>query len=288
MKSTINFYYNLFPTNIIEKDNFFYFWVNENKFYFVPFENDINVVMKIYERLVQDKKKVNKIILNKDKNLVTVYKSKYYALIMVDCIENEIVDLNDFFSVILDSVPVDWGSVWERKIDYLEYQVNQRALGKDNILNSFGYYVGMAENAIQYYNLLEKKDVVVGIQHKRIYANNYEINYYNPLNMIVDYNVRDIAEYIKFSFFDNKLNIDNIIRYINKMNLNSTMMNLLYIRLIFPTYYFDNYEKYLDNYLDEKILINILNKASSYENFLKSFYQYYGERYNLLRIDWFF
>jgi len=288
MKSTINFYYNLFPTNIIKKDNFFYFWVNENKFYFVPFENDINVVMKIYERLVQDKKKVNKIILNKDKNLVTVYKSKYYALIMVDCIENEIVDLNDFFSVILDSVPVDWGSVWERKIDYLEYQVNQRALGKDNILNSFGYYVGMAENAIQYYNLLEKKDVVVGIQHKRIYANNYEINYYNPLNMIVDYNVRDIAEYIKFSFFDNKLNIDNIIRYINKMNLNSTMMNLLYIRLIFPTYYFDNYEKYLDNYLDEKVLINILNKASSYENFLKNFYQYYGERYNLLRIDWFF
>jgi len=288
MKSTINFYYNLFPIKIIEKDNFFYFWVNENKFYFVPFENDINVVMKIYERLVQDKKKVNKIILNKDKNLVTVYKSKYYALIMVDCIENEIVDLNDFFSVILDSVPVDWGSVWERKIDYLEYQVNQRALGKDNILNSFGYYVGMAENAIQYYNLLEKKDVVVGIQHKRIYANNYEINYYNPLNMIVDYNVRDIAEYIKFSFFDNKLNIDNIIRYINKMNLNSTMMNLLYIRLIFPTYYFDNYEKYLDNYLDEKVLINILNKASSYENFLKNFYQYYGERYNLLRIDWFF
>lgn len=286
MKSTINYYYNLFPSEIVNQDNFFYFWINDEKFYFVPFNNDIEMVGKIYNKLLSEQKKTNNIILNKEKSMVTLFKGKEYTLLRVNCIENEFVDVENFYIIRMDGVPVNWSEVWSKKIDYLEYQVNQRGLGKDNILNSFSYYVGLAENAIQYYNMLDLKDISVSIQHKRIYGDNYEINYYNPINMLIDYEVRDVAEYIKFSFFLNKLNINQVLRYINNLRLNSSMLNLLFVRLLFPTYYFDHYEKLLNEEETEEELLNIINKTKDYELLLKNFYLYYAQSHNLLRIEW--
>ena len=104
--------------------------------------------------------------------------------------------------------------------------------------------------------------------------------------MILDYNIRDLAEYIKFAFFKEKLNIDKIIHYINNLNLNSTMMNLLFVRLLFPTYYFDHYEKIVNDEEDETELINIINKTPDFEVFLSKFYNYYRLPYNLFKIDW--
>lgn len=289
MKSTINYYYGLFPDVINSQNNFYYFWFNEEKYYFVPFNNDIKLVEEIYHKLISEHYKLNEIIYNKDGNLTTSLKEKEYALLKVNCIENEIVKLNDFFKIIIPTGnPINWGEVWANKIDYLEYQVSQRALGKDNILNSFSYYVGLAENAIEYYNLLEHNgsDVIVGVQHKRVYSKNYEINYYNPINMIIDYNVRDIAEYIKFAFFEKTLDKDNFYKFLDNLNLNNIMMNLLFVRLLFPTYYFDSYEKLLNDEVGETDLVNIIKLSNDYELFLKDFYFKYADVYNLKKIDW--
>lgn len=286
MKSTINYYYNLFPDNIVRQEKFFYFWIGEEKYYFVPFNNNHEQVLKIYRSLIEQKLKVNHIILNKDSNLVTLYKNEEYVLFRVNCLENEVVDLTNFFDIKVNEIPVDWGKVWSDKIDYFSYQVSQRALHKDNILNSFSYYVGMGENAIQYYNLLKKENARVSIQHKRVYASNYEINYYNSLNMLYDYNVRDLAEYIKFAFFQDKLNVDKVINYINKLQIDSVMMNLLFDRLLFPTYYFDHYEKLVNDEEEETELIHIIRNANNYEKFLKDFYNYYALSHNLIKIDW--
>ena len=286
MKSVINYYYNFFPNHITQQENFCFFWYTNNKYYFVPFVNNEEEVLKIYKLLINKNVKVNKIIFNKDGKLITKYNKNNYVLIMIDCIENEKVELTDFYNIKLDSTPINWGEIWSAKIDYLEYQVNQRALGKDNILNSFSYFVGLGENAIQCYNLIDKSEITTSIQHKRVYDINYEINYYNPLNMIIDYSIRDIAEYIKFSFFKNNLNINFVINYINKLNLNETMINLLYIRLLFPSYYFDCYEKFINNEATDKNLIDIINKTEDYEKFLKNFYLYYRKKYNLIKLDW--
>lgn len=286
MKNIINFYYNLFPDNVIQQDSIFYFWIGENKYYFVPFINDEKKVLKIYEKFLSENKKINKIIINKDGSLITKYKNNNYSLIMVDCLENEIVQLNEFFNMLIDEKGFEWSNVWEQKIDYFEYQVNQRALGKDNILNSFSYYVGLGENAIQYYNFIDKKDAFVGVQHKRIYANNYEINYYNPLNMIIDYSVRDLAEYIKFSFFFGDFDKNKIFKYIDELNLNNSMFNLLYARLLFPTYYFDYYEKFINDEVDETNLLIVIKKSKKYEEFLKEMYLNFYEKYNIFRLEW--
>jgi len=288
MKSTINYYYGLFPNDIIKQQEFFYFWINEDKYYFVPFINNKIIVDKIYNKLLSEHKKVNNLIINKENSFITLYKGKEYVLLKINCIENEIVDIEDFYIINMDEPPIKWSEVWSNKIDYLEYQVSQRALGKDNILNSFSYYVGLAENAIQYYNMLDIKDFSVSIQHKRIYANNYEINYYNPINMIIDYSIRDISEYIKFSFFEDKLDINMIFNYINKLYLNNIMLNLLFVRLIFPTYYFDHYEKLINDEENEEAIMSIICKSKEYELFLRNFYLYFSKSYNLVKIDWLF
>jgi len=288
MKNIINYYYGLFPDKVIHQENIFYFWFNKNKYYFVPFINDENMVLTIYEKFLSEKKKINKILLNKFGKLVTKYKNSDYAMIMVDCIENEIIELENFYNISFEGKVSDWAKIWEQKLDYFEYQVNQRGLGKDNILNSFSYYVGLGENAIQYYNFVDKKEVDTGIQHKRLYAKNYEINYYNPLNMIIDYSVRDLAEYIKFLFFFGDFKEEKIIRYLDKLSLNNSMFNLFYARLLFPTYYFDFYEKFINDEEDDNNLLIILAKSTDFEIFLKNMYIYFSNKYQLIRIEWFF
>ncbi len=288
MKSTLNFYYNLFPDKIYNQEDFYYFTLADNKYYFVPFNNDEEIVKKIYNQLKVQKIKVNEIIFNKDGKIGTIIDNKTYALLMVNCLENEIVDLDEFLILKFDLPVSNWGNVWSDKLDYYAYQVSELALKKETLLNSFSYYVGLSENAITYFNMINKDNSQSFIQHRRIYAKNYEINYYNPLNMVIDFGIRDLAEYIKFSFFSNEFNIDKIINYINKVNLDNTLINLLYARLLFPTYYFDVYDKIIINKRPEKDLIKIVNKSTEYEEFLKQFYLYYSKKYTMYRIEWLF
>lgn len=286
MKSTINFYYNLYPENIIKQDNFYYFIIGEDKFYFAPLIVEEKMIETIYEELKKRKAKVNDIVKTNEDKIGVLVDNELYALIRVNCIENEIIDLEDFTNIPVLLKGTNWGEIWADKLDYYAYQVSERALKKEAILNSFSYYVGLSENAIQYYNLIPQVDNNVSIQHRRIYGVNYAINYYNPLNMVIDYNIRDIAEYIKFSFFQNTINIDKVINYINKQNYDNNMINLLYARLLFPTYYFDVYDKVLNEESSENELIKIIDKSNDFEKFLQDFYLYYSKNYQMFRIEW--
>ena len=64
----------------------------------------------------------------------------------------------------------------------------------------------IAENAILYAKNtnIELKPVLsdyLTISHKRITNQTTLFDLYNPLELIIDLNVRDVAEYIKFKFF---------------------------------------------------------------------------------------
>ncbi len=78
------------------------------------------------------------------------------------------------------------------------------------------YYIGLTENAISYLKYSNLKNNHIGIQHIRVKYNDNLTNFYNPINLIIDYKVRDIAEYFKSLFFDSKIDIKNIINIIKK------------------------------------------------------------------------
>ena len=61
---------------------------------------------------------------------------------------------------------------------------------------------------------------------------------------------------------------------------------MLYARLLYPTYYFDIYEKIMNKSLDEEALIKIIEKNEAYETFLKESYLELTKYAPLERIEW--
>ena len=177
---------------------------------------------------------------------------------------------------------VDWIKLWENKIDYYEYHI--KYVGNSNELKeSFDYYIGMGETAISYlkYNLEQKNENLV-ISHKRVNKNDY----HNPINITIDYRVRDIAEYLKeYIIYDNQNKID-IEKLFEKLELSRNEYILLYGRLLFPSYYFDMYDKIINkqstNYELNKIIINI----EKYEQFLSNIYLLINRKVNIPKVNW--
>ena len=186
----------------------------------------------------------------------------------------------------------NWGTLWSEKIDYFEYQVRELSIEKDVVKNSFSYYVGMAENAISYVNNTNMKygmDVYrIVLSHRRVFYPNYKLNYLNPLSFVFDLEVRDIAEYLKAMFFKKDISfcLDELSSYLKIRHLSLYEYQMLYARLLYPTYYFDVYESVMNKNGDEEELVNIIKKCDSYEEFLKNAYLEISKYAKIDKIEW--
>ena len=61
---------------------------------------------------------------------------------------------------------------------------------------------------------------------------------------------------------------------------------MLYGRLLYPTYYFDIYEKIMNENYSEDKLLDIIKKVDEYELFLKNVY-YHIQKYSPIEgIEW--
>ena len=117
--------------------------------------------------------------------------------------------------------------------------------------------------------------MMYSISHKVLRPPDKVDSLYNPLNIIYDYRVRDVAEYIKNSFWTDNHNIYNELNnYLYKNNLSLNEVKLLISRVLFPSFYFDLYEDIFNYNKDEKILNNILkNNNVTYEYYDVSNYK---------------
>ena len=125
------------------------------------------------------------------------------------------------------------------------------------------------------------------ISHKRLKPTDKVDSLYNPLNIIYDYRVRDVAEYIKNSFWTDNHNIYNELNnYLYKSNLSLNEVKLLISRVLFPSFYFDLYEDIFNYNKDEKILNNIISRIDEYEEYLNSIIIYFKRFYPIDEIEW--
>ena len=178
--------------------------------------------------------------------------------------------------------------LWSNKIDYIEEMIAENGKKYPIIVDSFNYFVGLAENAISYYNSIPiNNNYTYYISHKRIRINDTTESLYNPLNIIFDYKVRDVAEYIKNAFFLNNTNIFNELDAYLKFNkLSLTDIKLLIARVLYPSFYFELYEDILVNNKDEKIIVPIINMLPKYEKYLNMVITYFKKHYNIDEIVW--
>lgn len=303
MKEIINYYYNFDCLEIEENKNYTVFSYMGDNYYFVFFNRDkeeLNDIISICNELKLKGFKVHSIIINRFNSYITKVGDNNYLLLRLNNKSNELVN---FMDVIYNQNLLklnktnsklyrnNWGELWSKKIDYFEYQIKE--LGKDKlvVLDSFSYYIGLAENAISYVNKINRvigisDNDLITLSHRRIFSPNIALNYYNPLSFIFDLEVRDITEYLKCGFFNEEDSLLDLKTYLKSKKLTSYSYHMLYARLLYPSYYFDIYESIMNNNLNENELLKIINKVNEYELFLKEAYVEISKYTNLERIDW--
>ncbi len=290
--------------NVLENDSYCSFIFGEKKYYFVPYfrsEDELNDLIEINNELLIKGIPTSRFILNKNNQYITPYLNNKYILFesplsiskeynVLDMISfSEQLIINNKKSLLYRNT---WAELWSSKIDYFEYQVAQLGKSKPIIVNSFSYYIGLAENAVAYVNNTIKNHKIsiyerITLQRKRISFPNIQLNYFNPLNYVIDIEVRDIASYFKSLFFNSNENIwIEINTYLKRKRLSIYGYQLLYARLLYPSYYFDIYEKVMEEKIKEEELLKIINKSSSYEKFLKKIFLEISKYAQIEPINW--
>lgn len=305
MKELLIKNYNLHgSTEILENDTYCTFLWNEKKYYFIPYfrsDDELGELLQLNDELLKKGIPTSKFIPNIYNQFISKNeKGKFILLEFPLNISKEynVLDMVNYANILQVSKKKSvlyrnsWGELWSKKVDYFEYQVTQLGKDKPIILNSFSYYVGLAENAISYVNNTVKNHQIsiyetITLQRKRILFPNIQLNYFNPLNYVVDIEVRDIASYFKSLFFRDYANLwIEVNAYFKRKRLSLFGYQLLYARLLYPSYYFDIYEKIMEGNLDENELLPIINKADEYEAFLKQMYYEIIKYAPIEKIDW--
>ena len=293
MNNFIEYFYGIKVQNVIYNDKYYSFIYHGYVYRLYIYENDIDVsfLYDINKKLINNTL-MSQIILNRDNEIVSSYNGISYILIKVFVNINKSISLEEISfisnSFSKDKININWGVLWSNKIDYLEDLINENGKKYPLIVDSFNYFVGMCENAIAYFNsIVLDNNYKYVVSHKKIKFDDMVDSLYNPLNITFDYKVRDVAEYIKNSFFNKNYNIFNeIVIYLNKNYLSFMEVKLLIARLLYPSFYFDMYEDILIDNKEEKIILNIISQLDDYEEYLDRIITFFKNYYNVEEIEW--
>ncbi len=285
MRNVLNYYYGMDVSNIHQKDKFYYFIYHDALY--IMMACDKPNIQDIYEYTVYLKQfnyPCHEIIVNKFDSLLTIYDNCEYVLMKV-FVTRKTIDINDILHSNVEYISdklklLPWHVLWSSKVDYLEYQMNQMGKKSELIRDSFNYYIGLAENAISLSSGLSSPYC---LSHDRIHYNDSLIDLYNPLFFVIDFKYRDICEYFKSCYFNG---VDNdIFCYIDNYVYTYDDGCLFLSRMLFPTYYFDVYEKIIND-IDDSSLNVILDLVYNYEALLKNINAYLNRKFSIPILDW--
>ena len=297
MKNTLFYYYHLTPEKIIKKDNYYYFYL-DNYIYYLYL---VNRPLEYINELIMLTRTVNygnfmMIIFNVNKEALSIINNRYYILLR--SLKNDYFNINDIYNPTYCPKEVSnlkllnhssWNNLWSSKIDYFEYQKDYIKMKYKTLYKTLDYFIGLGENAISYFNATnsyltkEFTDTLV-ISRRRV--NLDDLSFYNPLNIVIDNKARDSAEYLKYLFITDNYTYDFLDEFLTNLNYSPYQYGLLIARLLFPSHYFDIYEKIINESLKEKEIIKVLNRTDEYEKFLKYIYNFINKKKPILKIDW--
>ena len=287
MRRIISYYYHLEPKDIHQTKDYYDFIYNNEQYRIEQIKN-INVD-EVYDRMIYLRNNgiyVHEIIPTVENKLYIVYEQRKYALIKyIGNIGRKITkkDLLTFSNIKINVESKNWGKLWSEKIDYFEYQMSQFGMKYKNIRETFAYYIGLAEMGISLFNNYKIDDSY--IQHYRINEKTTLYDLYDPFNIVYDLKVRDMASYYKTKYINDNLDINEIFTYLDTLdNYNKIMF---FIRMFYPSFYFDEYEKVVNYTQDENDIIKIIKKSKNYHLLLKKIYDFLLLKINMPYIELF-
>lgn len=297
MKNIIEFHYNIKLDNIQSKNNVYSFTINNQNYILKPYYKDENTANSCYRlnTILYNSLPLNNIIPNKHNSPITIIENTPYILIHNKNKSNVSLKTISYISninipnltFIKDLERNNWEKLWGDKIDYYELQVNENSKKYPLIRESFDYFIGMAENAISYL-VNTKLELSPTIYDNKVPSHNTIYNsLYDPTNIILDHKSRNLAEYIKYSFWNNNTNIFNELNEYFKYNYYSEYgIRVLLSRILYPNFYFDLYDQIIIGKKEENNLNTIINRINDYELYLYNIYIYLNKFYHLPEINW--
>lgn len=295
MKKVIENNYLIKVDDLKSVDKIYYFLINNQYYFFVPClfsEEEINSKITLLIEF-KNNKKFHQLL----PNIYGKYLTNGYVLMRIQgCLDIEygvedIIHFSNEFSLNSKNY-ITWDVLWSEKIDYFEYQVSEKAYEKKGIIESFSYFVGLAENAITYLDKVKSLFPKMNINsfklcHRRVLYPNYKLNFYNPLALEIDLKIRDFCEYIKSKFFVCYEEVwKDIDLYFAKENLDSFLCHMFYGRMLFPSYYFDAYEMVINNEAEESILEKYIINIDKYKDFLRQLKKYLDNYTQIFDVYW--
>ena len=270
MNNAILFFFNINVSDIKKINDNYYFKYLNNNYGIYLYNRDITDIVFLYNlnmELLNRGFRGYTIILTNNNQILFTYEDKYYVLMRFPDILNRYITYEDIinFSVEVNNKykkldKSNWGESWSNKIDFIEYQFNQMKHKYPIIDDYIDYYIGIWENAISYFNYNANTNIKKYICHKRIPFNMDLYEFLNPLNFVVDFKERDIGEYLKSFVINNNFSYSVLDKYFNNLSRDSVI--LIISRFLFPSYFFDIYEDIIIDKLDEKNVIEIVNKRN--------------------------
>lgn len=304
MKNVINYFYNFNIDNIRMIGDNYYFIYNNKNFVFYEVKNiyfDHQASFELNSLLLKNNNNSYQIIPNRNNEILTYNSNKKYIMM----IDNFSQDRNfDYFDIVETNIPVNdnnkivnrlnrfnWDVLWKKKVDYFELFINH-SINKYSQLNPYyNYFIGLSENAILYFNdaIKEVKPNIYDrmvISHKRIEPKFTLKELYNPVNLIIDHPSRDLAGYLKMNFWEGDYKIDEIIGYLNETDLSNYGARMLMSRMLFPSFFFDNFEKLIDNKIGVRDVMYIVDRMEEYQNYISIIYRNLKNKYRIPEIEW--
>lgn len=296
MKNAIAYYYNLYSYDIHQQKDIYKFTIANMQYVLLPCDiTELTNAYDLSKMLAENGIYVHQIVPTTSNKMYITFNAKNYVLIQhygkldqklkllaVTNFNNSTININ--YEKITQP---NWGLLWSNKIDYFEYQVNQFGKKHPIIRKSISYYIGLAETGISLY----KNSKIFGnsqltVCHKRIGVNSTLFDLYNPLNLVVDYKVRDVAEYFKELFLVKDDIFPEIIEYFQHEYLSAYDCFVFFIRMFYPSFYFDIYEQIIENKIEEVKLEQVIAKTDAYELLLKNLYFYLSKYMEMPDIEW--
>ena len=293
MKDTISY---LYDVNIISESKYCkkrIFKSNSTSYLYEEIDNDKAVLFidQINKLSVHHNFLIYKFKRNIYSEVISLYKGKKFTLIDIGNDYEKEVDFNDMLSfyevssrLIINNISYknNWAALWEDKINYMVNHFISNKVSNKNIEYIFYYFISIAESALEYIINLEKKFVNkynASLTHRRIILPNTKFYFFNPMNFVIDLEVRDVGEYIKRLFYSQKEYENELIFYLKTRYIDKYLASLLYARIIYPSIFFDDYEL-------STIDINKYIDFKSYENFAKKIYDIISSYILIDSIDW--
>ena len=288
MENILNYYYQLNIIDIKKKDYYYLLTTDEYEQYIFNELIDSNELKENLDYLNNTNVLYDLLILTKEGNITINYNDKEYALFKV--INNENLNILSFSNLITTG-KLKWGTLWSNRVDYYLEQIAEVVEQKE-IKYAMDYYISLAEIAISYFNTLSEiyneNTLTFTLSHHIVTSPIDKYMFYNPSNMCFDLSVRDIAEYIKESFFNDILTNYEILSLIDKINLNEALANYLLVRLIYPSYIFKLYDIFIETKELNKKFYEYMKKSREYETILSTIYNKLKLKYSIKAYIYFF